>query len=192
LLPADKVYGLSIGTRDSMLIGKTFYPADNDSTSTVAYNYGSSTEVEDYMYVSMSYETSQRGTGMIEIRKFTMENDNNLVVVSQTGGVPGNYHQAGLSAYLFRYNRLAPYRRNIFPAAADSLFMKEGIPDSIRQTIINNSNIVFDFGTKTPTLKLNSPYLTSNATIRSWLKGDHADLAWTGDRFIIRKIGFTE
>ncbi|HLG38621.1 MAG TPA: hypothetical protein VI461_03095, partial [Chitinophagaceae bacterium] len=38
LLPANKVYSLTIGTRDSMLQGKTYYPADNDSDEIAAYN----------------------------------------------------------------------------------------------------------------------------------------------------------
>ena len=40
LLPADKIYDLSLATRDSMLEGKTYYPDDNDSDQIAAYNYG--------------------------------------------------------------------------------------------------------------------------------------------------------
>jgi hypothetical protein len=74
LLPPNKIYDLTVATRDSMLQGKTYYPADNDSNEIVAYNYGVSTNVEDYMYVSLSFETEQRASGMIEIRSFKKMN----------------------------------------------------------------------------------------------------------------------
>jgi hypothetical protein len=71
LLPAGKIYHLSAAIRDSMLKGKTYYPASNSSSEIAAYNYGMSTNVNDYLYVSFSFETRQRGSGMIEIRSFS-------------------------------------------------------------------------------------------------------------------------
>jgi hypothetical protein len=63
LLPADQVYDLSIATRDSMLEGKTYYPSDNDSEQIVAYNYGISLSVKDYLYISLSFETGHELPG---------------------------------------------------------------------------------------------------------------------------------
>lgn len=72
LLPPHLVSGITNATKDSMLKGETYYPSTNDSESVVAYNYGESTVVKDYMYISMSYETSQRASCMVELRGFEM------------------------------------------------------------------------------------------------------------------------
>lgn len=191
LLPSGKMYGLTLGTRDSMLRGKTYYPADNDSNSIEAYNYGISTNVKNYMYVSMSYETAQRASGMIEIRSFKTTKGKNLVVISETGGVwPVNYQQNDLSAFIYDGKKLIPYKERLFSSTDESIFLKPGIPDSVKKTILNNSNITFNFSTKNPILELNSKYLTDNAAIKKWLKGDFVEFAWAGDHFMAVKIGF--
>ena len=192
LLPADKLFNLTIETRDSMLMGKTYYPADNDSNSIQAYNYGISTYVNDYMYVSMHFETAQRGSGMIEIRSFKTTKGENLIVVSESGGVTGiNYQQNDLSSFTYdAQKRLRLYENNLFPLIDESIFMKTGIPDSIKKTILDNSNMSFNFSTEKPILELNSDYLTSNKTVKKWLKGDFVEFKWTGDKFIIDAIGF--
>jgi len=46
LLPANKVYGLTVATRNSMLQGKIYHPAKNDSNEIQAYNYGISSFVK--------------------------------------------------------------------------------------------------------------------------------------------------
>lgn len=192
LLPADKIYGLTVGTRDSMLRGKTYYPADNDSTSTEAYNYGISTNVKNYMYVSMSYETAQRASSMVEIRRFKTTKGENLIVVSQTGGVwPINYQQNDLSLFIYDGGKkLIPYKKRLLPSADEMIFMKSGIPDSIKQKILDNSNITFNFSSEKPTLELNNDYLTDDILIKKWLKGDFVEFTWSGDRFTATKIGF--
>ena len=175
-----------------MLMGKTYYPADNDSNSIQAYNYGISTYVNDYMYVSMHFETAQRGSGMIEIRSFKTTKGENLIVVSESGGVTGiNYQQNDLSSFTYdAQKRLRLYENNLFPLIDESIFMKTGIPDSIKKTILDNSNMSFNFSTEKPILELNSDYLTSNKTVKKWLKGDFVEFKWTGDKFIIDAIGF--
>lgn len=194
LLPADKIYGLTVGTRDSMLKGKTYYPAENDSNSIEAYNYGVSTNVKNYMYVSMSYETAQRASGMIEIRSFKIIKGENLVIVSETGGVQGiNYQQNDLSTFIYTGNKkLVLYKKKVFPTTDESIFMKPGIPDSVKKTILNNSNITFNFSAVKPVLELNSDYLVNNSNIKKWLRGDFVEFTWSGDHFTVSKIGFEE
>ena len=194
LLPEDKIFGLTVGTRDSMLKGKTYYPADNDSISIEAYNYGISTEVKNYMYVSVSYETAQRASGMIEIRGFKTMKGESLIVVSQTGGVwPINYQQNDLSAFIYnRSSKLVPFKNKLFPSTDESIFMKPGIPDSVKKTILDNSNMTFNFGVEKPLLELNSDYLTKITTIKKWLRGNVAEFIWSGDHFVMTRIGFDE
>jgi hypothetical protein len=193
LLPADQLFGLTTGTRDSMLLGKTYYPAENDSNSIEAYNYGISDFVKDYMYVSMAYETKQRGSGMIEIRGFKIKGGD-LILVSSTGGVwQVNYHQNDLVAFIYdRNKKLTPYRKKLFPEKQESIFMKQGISDSTKKMILNNANLTYDFNNENPTLTLNSPYLLDNPVIRKWLKGDQVKFIWTGDHFIISWVGFSQ
>jgi hypothetical protein len=192
LLPPDKVYGLSVVTRDSLLKGKTYYPQDNDSNSVQAYNYGFSILVNDYQYVSMSYETEQRATGLTEIRNFKTTKGETLVVVSAAAGIwQANYQQTDLSIFIFRNEKtIIPYKENIFPAADESLFLRPGIPDSVKKMIKSNSNLAFDFSGQNPILALNSIYLSNNPISKKWLKGDVIEFAWTGSRFHILRTGW--
>jgi len=191
-LPADKAYKLTLVTRDSMLEGKTYYPADNDSNETVAYNYGSSVFVNDYLYVSMSFETGQRATGMIEIRSFRMMNGNNMILVSRTGGVPGIvYSQQNLDAFIYGDSKtLTPYKKKILPETNESMFMKPGIPDSVKKEILNNSNMTFDLSNEKLILSLASSYISNNKKLRKWLKGDTVYFDWIKDHFVIGKMEF--
>ena len=192
LLPADKVYDLTPATRDSMLNGKTFYPADNDDDQIVAYNYGISTNVKDYLYVSMSFENGQRATGLIEIRSFQMTDGNELIIVSRSGGVwQVAYGQHELSGFLFnKARRLVPYNKKIFPATDETIFMKPGIPDTIKNIILKNSNMAFNFSDEKVRLSLNSFYVTDNQNLRQWLKGDVVYFDWIKDRFMVSKTEF--
>ena len=191
-LPADKIYDLTIGTRDSMLQGKTYYPAENDKDQVVAYNYGISIHDKNYIYVSMFYETGQRGTSMTEIRIFKTPNGANLVIVSKTSGVwQVTYGQHELSYFIYNKNKkLVPYKKVVFPAMDERIFMKPGIPDSARKTILNNSNMHFDFSHKKVTLNLSSEFITNNIMIRKLLKGNSIYFNWIKDRFVVGEIKF--
>ena len=191
-LPTYKAYKLTLTTRDSMLEGKTYYPADNDSNETVAYNYGQSVFVKDYLYVSMSFETGQRATGMIEIRSFKMRNGNNMILVSQTGGVPGiAYSQQDLEAFIYGESKtLTLYRKKILPETDESMFMKSGIPDSVRKVILSNSNLTFDLSNEKLLLSLGSSYISTNKELRKWLKGDTVYFDWIKDHFVMGKMEF--
>jgi len=193
LLPASLVYGLSEATKDSMLKGKTYYPSENDRESVLAFNFGESTFVKDYMYISMSYETAQRATGMVELRAFDMK-DKKLIIISNTGGVEGvNYQQNDISVFLYDLNsKLSPYKAKIFPYWSVNLFLKSGIPDSIKKVIVNNSNLTFDFSRKNVALSLNSPFLLSNQEYRKWLKGDRIIYTWNGKHFAEGLVSFSE
>jgi hypothetical protein len=192
LLPADKVYGLTIATRDSMLQGKTYYPADNDSLQIEAYNYGESDYVKDYLYVSMSFETGQRASTMIEIRSFKRLNGDSLILVSAAGGVwQAAYSQHDVSAFIYgKDKKLIPYKKKILPEADESLFIKPAAPDSIRKSILNNSNMAFDLSNEKVMLSLNSNYISNNKLLRKWLKGDVIYFDWIKDQFIVSKIEF--
>lgn len=192
LLPAEKVYDLSVATRDSILEGKTYYPSDNDSNEIAAYNYGTSEYVKDYMYVSLSFETGQRATGMIEIRSFKMMDGDNLILVSQSGGVwQVTYNQDSISAFTYsKGKKLIPYKKELLAATNESVFMKPGIPDSVKKNIFQNSNMIFDLSEEKLMLSLNSFYISNDKTMRKWLKGDLAYFDWIKDRFVINKLGF--
>jgi hypothetical protein len=192
LLPAGKVFDLTVATRDSMLLGKTYYPAENDSTEIVAYNYGMSEKVKDYMYVSMSFETRQRATSMIEIRSFKTISGDNLILVSRSGGLPwGLYHQNDLSTFLFSSNKkLTPYKKKIFPATDEKIFIKPGIPDSLKKKLMDGSNMAFDLSNEKVSLGLNNDYITENKTLKKWLKGNTVSFDWIKDHFVISKMEF--
>ena len=192
-LPPPLVYGLTDATKDSMLKGKTYYPSENDSESVLAFNYGESTFVKDYMYISKSFETSQRASGMVELRGFEI-GGKKLIIVSSSGGVEGiNYQQNDISAFLYDgHNRLSPYKAKIFPDWSENLFLKSGVPDSIKKVILNNSNLTFNFSTKNVALSLNSSFLLNNQEYRKWLKGDKIKYTWTGKQFIAGSVSFSD
>lgn len=192
LLPPSLVYGLNDATKDSILKGKTYYPPENDSASVLAFNYGESSHVKDYMYISMSYETSQRATGMVELRSFEMEGKK-LVIVSSSGGIEGiNYQQNDISTFLYVNNKLSPYKAKVFPDWSEKLFLKSGIPDSIKKVVLNNSNLTFDFSNTNVVLSLNSWFLLNNQEYRKWLKGDKINYTWTGKNFIAGAVHFSD
>lgn len=184
LLPPALIYELTDITRDSILEGKTYYPSENDSNAVLAFNYGESIFVKDYLYISMAYETSQRGTGMIEIRGFKMK-EKDLIIVSGTGGVEGvNYQQQDISAFIYDGDsRLISYKAKIFPDWSEDLFLKSGVPDSVKKVIISNANLTFDFSNTNVFLSLKSSFLLDNQLYRKWLKGDCIRYKWTGKRF---------
>lgn len=193
LLPPTLVYGITDATKDSMLKGKTYYPSDNDSESVLAFNYGASDLVKDYLYISMSYETSQRASGMVELRSFDM-GTKKLIIVSNSGGVEGiNYQQNALSTFIYEANnRLIPYTAKIFPHWSANLFIKPGAPDAVKKMIVNNSNLTFNFSNKNVTLSLNSSFLLNNQACLKWIKGDEIEYTWTGKRFIAGPITFSD
>jgi hypothetical protein len=187
LMPAEKIYDLTVATRDSMLQGKTYYPAGNDSDAIEAYNYGISPKVENYLYVSFSYETAQRGSGMIEIRSFTTTTSEDLIMVSKTGGVwQVAYHQHDVAFFKYgKSKKLVQSRQQFLPVVDETIFMKPGIPDSVKKIIMNNSNMTYDLSKERIILSLNSDYLLNYEVSKKWLKGDAVYVNWVKDRFII-------
>ena len=190
LLPPGKIYDLSVAARDSMLNGKTYYPASNDSTEIVAYNYGISNSVNNYLYVSLSFETSQRGSGMIEMRSFKMINGDNMILVSKTGGVwQVSYAQQEISVFIFnKKQELVPYKKKVLPAAGETLFIKPGIPDAVKKEILNNANITFDLSHHKLMRALNSDYISNDETLSEWLTADRIYFDWIKDRFVYREM----
>lgn len=193
LLPPPLVYGISDAYRDSMLKGKTYYPSENDSESVLAFNCGESFFVKDYMYISMSYETSQRASGMIELRGFEMDGEK-LIIISYSGGVEGiNYQQNDISAFLYDGNsRLSPYKAKIFPDWSENLFLKSGVPDSLKKVIVNNSNLTLNFSNPNVVLSLSSSFLLNNHEYRKWIKGDQIKYTWTGKHFVAGSVYFSD
>jgi hypothetical protein len=191
LLPASEVFDLTGAMKDSMLQGKTYYPSTNSDIEVQAYNYGSSA-IDDYMYVSMSFETEQRGSAMVEIRSFKKTNGDYLVLVSKTGGVHQvTYSQQDLSTFIYdKHKKLNLCNKKVLPSADESIFMKWGIPDSVKKIILNNSNMSFDLSNKKLTLSLNSDYISGNKGLRKWIKGDILYFDWIKDHFVISRVDF--
>jgi hypothetical protein len=192
LLPDSKVYNLTVATRDSMLDGKTYYPLDNDSNEIIAYNYGSSVYVKDYLYISLSFETDQRATGMIEIRSFKMTNGDNMIIVSQTSGISGIAHnQENLSIFIYgKDKKLVPYQRKIMPSTDESKFTKQVIPDTVKKKVLTNSNTTFDLSNEKLILSINSQDISRDEKLRKWLRGDRIYYDWIKDHFVFNKIEF--
>ncbi len=186
LLPASKVYDLSLATRDSMLAGKAYYPSSNDSDEIAVYNYGLSPEVNDYLYISLSFETAQRGTGMIEIRGFKMNNEEHLILVSQTGGVwQVTYAQHELSAFVYnKHQHLIPCKNKFLPKANDTLFIKKDTPATLKKEIQSYSNTIYDLSKDKVILALNSSTLSNDKKLNRWLKADEIHFVWINNHFV--------
>jgi hypothetical protein len=129
---------------------------------------------------------------MIEIRSFKMINGESLILVSQSGGVwQVAYNQHEISAFIFGKNKkLIPYKKKILAATDESIFMKPGIPDSVKGKILNNSNMVFNLSEEKLMLSLNSFYISDDKTMRKWLKGDIIYFDWIKDRFVTSRLEF--
>ncbi len=141
----------------------------------------------------MSYETSQRASGKVELRAFDMDKKK-LIVVSNSGGVEGiNYHQNSISTFLYDGKKsLTPYKAAIIPHWSETSFIKTGAPESIKKGIVNNSNLAFDFSNANVILSLNSAFLLNDPTYRKWMKGDQIKYSWTGKQFIAGSVYFSD
>ena len=119
-------------------------------------------------------------------------NGNNMILVSKTGGVPGIvYSQQDLDAFIYEKNKtLTPYKKKILPGTDESMFMKPGLPDSVKKEILNNSNLTFDLSGEKLMLSLASSYISNNKELRKWLKGDTVYFDWIKDHFVIGKMEF--
>jgi hypothetical protein len=85
---------------------------------------------------------------------------------------------------------LHPHTKKIIPAIDEKTLIRRGIPDSVRQVILNNSNMTFDPNDEKLTLGLNNYYISENKTLRKWLKGDRIHFDWIKDHFVISKLEF--
>lgn len=188
------MYDLSLATRDSMLAGKTFYPANNTDEEIMAYNLCASTETSDYICVSLSFETEQRAEGLIEVRGFRKKNGQRLVLVSQTGGVfRVSYHQQKLTQFLYTSGgKLIQQSKVLLPPLNENLFLRPGTPDSVRLKVRNNSNLHYDLHQTKVSACLESYTLLRDESIRKWLKGDCIYYEWTNDRFVALPAAFTD
>ena len=116
----------------------------------------------------------------------------NLILVSKTGGVwQVVYQQDEISAFIYSMGKkLIPYKKKLLPEANEKIFMKQGIRDSVKKVILNNSNITFDLHEEKLTLSLNSDYIVDNKAIKKWLKGDIVYFDWIRNQFVISKMEF--
>ena len=101
------------------------------------------------------------------------------------------YQQDEISAFIYSMDKkLIPYKKKLLPEANEKIFMKQGIRDSVKKVILNNSNITFDLHEEKLTLSLNSDYIVDNKAIKKWLKGDIVYFDWIRNQFVISKMEF--
>src|SRR5258705_10599969 len=86
ILPASYTEELNVNAKDSLLQGKNFYPADNDSLEVVVYKLEELDTKRNFLRIAMSFETGQAGYLVFELRSFKTTNGNVIVVFSNVSG----------------------------------------------------------------------------------------------------------
>ncbi len=90
ILPAFYIEDLNSPAKDSLLQGKNYYPANNDSEEVIVYKLEELDLKNNFLRVEMSYETGQNAFVSFELRSFKARNGNSIIVFSSSSGAPHN------------------------------------------------------------------------------------------------------
>ena len=104
-LPASYTKELSAKTKDSLLEGKNFYPADNDSEQIAVYKLEMLDLKRNWLRIEMSFESGQRGFETLELRSFKTKAGSSIVVFSDYGGTPVDFSQNNLSVFSYSQSK---------------------------------------------------------------------------------------
>ena len=192
ILPQSYTPELNAKTKDSLLEGKNYYPADNDKDQIIVYEMTQLDTLKNFLSISMSFKTGQRGFDKIEVRSFKAKSGNFIVVFSDYSGVPVSFYQNNLSVFSYRKNKSLIKISSLGLISKVKLtdFLKPNTPDSIAKKFEIDCNISYHLDDENITLTLET--YNFSAKLYYWLLGDEIEFIWNGERFIKQKPKFDE
>ena len=193
-LPASYTKEFSAKTKDSLLEGKNYYPASNDSEEVVVYKLEQQDLKKNWLRIEMSFESGQRAFETIELRSFKTKTGNSIVVFSGFSGVPHQSWQNNISIFSYGKNK------KLTKISSPGLITKPGIkdflkpttPDSIIKKYEGYFSVNYELGYDGNNITLNLYGELHLEEFHNWLVGDVIEFVWNGDRFIRQKPTFNE
>ena len=195
LLPAAYTEELSAKTRDSILDGKSYYPASNDSDEIVVYQLAVIDLEKNWLRIEMSFESGQRAFRTFELRSFKTKTAKSIIVFSDFSGVPHISWQNNLT--VFSYSTV---NKKMVKVSSPGLiskpgfkdFLKANTPDSIIKKFEGYFSINYELGYNSNNIILSLYGNIYLEEFHKWLAGDSIEFVWNGERFIKQKPTLSE
>jgi len=193
-LPASYTNELSAKTRDSILQGKSYYPASNDSEEVRVYKLQEVDLKKSWLRIEMNYESGQRAFETIELRSFKTKNGNSIVVFSDFSGVPHQSWQNNLSVLSYTKDKELTKSPSLGLITKVSIkdFLKPNTPDSIIKKYEGYFSVNYELGLTSNNITLNLYGELYLEDFYKWLLGDTIEFLWKDDLFIKQKPIFNE
>ena len=185
LLPPSYTKELSAKTKDSLLEGKNYYPASNDSEEVIVYKLAQLDANKNWLRIEMSYESGQRAFKTIELRSFKNKAGASIVVFSDFSGVPHNSWQNDLSVFSYATKKLMKISSpGLISKPAIKDFLKPNTPDSIIKKYEGYYSVNYELGYSGNNITLNLYGYLYQEDFRDWLLGDVIEFSWNGSKFL--------
>jgi hypothetical protein len=194
ILPRSYTPEFSSKTKDSILQGKGYYPADNDSESIVVYKLERFDSVKNFLRIEMSFETGQRGFSIYELRSFKAKDGSPIVVFSNFSGAPHGADQNDLSVFLYtKANKLIrTSSHGLIPKISLKDFVKPNTPDSIIKEYNGYFIMNYELGNRGDNISIYMHCDIYLEEFHKWQLGDTIEFIWNGERFIRQKPKFDD
>lgn len=188
-LPSEYFNNFTSDEREKLLADNKFYPVDNDENFIEVYRIVESTN--DYLKVTMSFETGQRGFNTFELKRWTLNNGNYLFGISRVTGTPVEFFQTDLSFFTFDNYNFDKVTTNIPKNLSLYDFAKQKTPDQSIQEYSQYISLAVTFKKEEKDIFWRIHENMGGSDIdNSWLKGNAIRYTWNGKDFV--KSGYLQ
>ncbi|MDZ7757154.1 MAG: hypothetical protein U5K35_12185 [Rhodohalobacter sp.] len=188
-LPSEYFDNLNSDDREELLADNEFYPVDNNENFIEVYRIVESTM--DYLKVTMSFETGQRGFNTFELKRWALNSGNYLFGISRVAGTPVEFIQADLSFFTFDNYNLKKVSTNIPKNLSLHDFAKQETPDQSLQEYRQYVSLAITFKKEGNDIYWRiHENMGGNDLDNSWLKGNAIQYIWNGKDFV--KSGYMD
>ncbi len=194
ILPATYTEDLNVAAKDSLLKGKDFYPANNDSNQIVVYRLEKLDSNKNFLRVEMSFESGQAGYVIIELRSFKTTKENWIIVLSKVDGTHNMFNQNTL--VVFSYNKPSGLTKTNLLGLIQNVsirnFIKPNTPTSMIKKYKSYSSVSYELGyLGNITLRLAEDFDLAHLD-KKWLLGTSIEFIWNSNRFVKQKLTFKD
>lgn len=188
-LPDEHVNNLTIEDREELLTENTFYPSDNDENYIQVYRVVESTN--DYLKITMSFETGQRGFNTFELKKWSLNTGDHLFGISRVAGTPVEFVQADLSFFNFNSDTLVKVHTNMPTNLSLVDLAKPETPEGPIKEYAQyiSLTVTFEKGKSDLFWKIHE-HIGAVDFDTSWLEGNAIRYNWNGKGFV--KKGYVQ
>ena len=139
-----------------------------------------------FIRIESSYETGQRAFSTFEIRCFTKNNGDKIIVFSNYSGVPHLYQQDTILVFNYKYGKLEISKIEYLPKVIGiNDFVKPNTPASVRKKYSEFSNSCYELGYEGDNITYclyDGDIILNNLDV-SYLLGNAIEFVWNGEKF---------